>query len=240
MLVHNLKDSFTRVWLYFLILAVFATLPAFLSEAMSSDFSITTHQQIQQVFPGTLRHEAQIIDGTLVRDTNRSFLMQLGRIAVIVGPRSELSNNFFTFSFQEDGVNIYVLNTLNNTMTYEQIGLENFDFNNTSLAELARFSSAIEIIFQSNRGVLTTIGLIITFGYNALTLLFFIILTAALIRKPLLFGIKFKLCVYAATILTVSLVLSSLFGNLFIFMIGIIVYLIFVFLAFAGIVVQRK
>lgn len=234
-----LNDSFGRVALYFSILIAVMILPTVLALIGSNGFGLDSHQAIFTALENNLRGEHQIIDGQLAIDSNQSFRARVGRYNVFINSSPGTTDSGFFILFEQSTIAIYTMNFLVDRMTYEELNLNYYDFNDVSLLNMIRLSQAIEVLYLTNSGPIRTFEFItdvFRVTTDLISMILIISLFSIFLFRKISFGYIFKLNIYAATIYALFYLLAILFSQSFLTFVGMFVFLMYSRKAFSKII----
>lgn len=223
-----LKDSWLKVWVYLILLAVLLTVPFFIAETTYSGFSSHEITQISSKFQSNLSGPYQIKDSVLIIPTEniydvRGISVTSYTINLINAMPS--SSSMITLNFEENGIHIQFLNLINSFQTYKNIGLENYNFADYSPENIQILNNAFQNLLKKYDVIIKSIYLGYVFLSNIVDIILITALVSLAIRSKLKFKHKFKLAVYNATIYAVLVFYSNIFNMSFLTYVAMFVFL---------------
>ena len=233
----HLKDSWLKVWVYFFLLLMLASLP-FIMVALAND-GLSYQEKIlfKESYTDTLSGTHKIIDGELVIEPqylNRDKYMRIDVYTIgIVNTPTSPEYQGIRMIFTTTGVRLTTFNIVAQTYSYDELGLFNFDFSDYSTNNIDRLIKSIDRIIIEHRAPTKVFQTMVVVMSTCFELMFFALISAAFSRHPLPFKFKFKISVYVLTVYVVASLFALFLNNgLFIF-VGIILMMIYMRTAFS-------
>ena len=232
-----LKDSWLKVWVYFFLLLLLATLPFIMVVFGSNGLSNSEKIYIKEHYVEHLSSNHKIVDGKLIIDPLtigedvylRVDVYTIGMVNTPTSPEYQGIRLIFT----EEGVRLTTFSLFVKTYDYNTLGLYNYDFSNYAHSNVDLFIKAINQIIIEHSVPTKSFQILVTVLSTFIELIFFVLISAAFVRHMIPFKYKFKMAVYVLTIYVVfSLFALFLNNGLFIFL-GIILMMIYMRKAFS-------
>lgn len=231
-----LKDSWLKVWVYFFLLLLLSSLPFLMVNFGSSGLPHQHKIAIKEQYVEELSGTHKIVDGILVIEPqnlshDRYLRVDIYTIGIVNTPTSTAYQGI-RLIFVTDGVRLTTFNLPTQTYSYDELGINNFDFSDYSPQNIDRLIRAVNYITEDHNASIKVFQTVGTLGSTFIELIFFVLISAVFSRHLVPFKYKFKMAVYVLTVYVV-LSLFALFLNngLFIF-IGIILMMIYMRRAF--------
>jgi len=213
--VFFMKDSWGKVILYLILLPTLLMLPAWLKILVNPGMSLDRYQQLMTAIEKDLTlSNTLIVDGTLI--TTETAKTQFEHFEININSY-EPTQDKIHFVFLSNDLAIYVIGTEITRASYETIGLENYDFSDTTSDNRLILASGIRALYEEN-AIFTTSEIFLAYFkglfdfvfYALIMTLFMMIFTRAL---PIPFGMRFKLSIYLTTIAIFIELLALLFST---------------------------
>ncbi|MFA5692119.1 MAG: DUF1189 family protein [Acholeplasmataceae bacterium] len=216
LIVKYLKDKTSVIISYFLILVIIITLPIVIYEVSYTGLSSSQINKLTNEFTNNISGPYEIIDNKLEIDPVYYDLvkyLELDYYTIgIINTPSGFMDYYFRVVFTENGVNYSSLvGNTNKTYSFNELGLNNFDFNNYSNANIERFVKGLNIVIKDNQAQYKMMMVLGSFIANGFELLILALIIALFNRHIMPYKLKFKLSIYAISIYTVL----SFFGVIF-------------------------
>ncbi len=226
-IVKYIKDKNSIVFSYFFLLIIFLTLPVVIFEI--SYFGLTSGQitNLSNNYSEKLSGPYEIVDNKLVIDINNYDLVKYIEIDYytigIINTPSRLLNYYYRITFTENGLNyVSLIGDVRKTYSYNELGIDNFDFDDISKANIDKFIKAINVVVKDNQTSYKMMMIAGSFFAGIFEVLILILLIALLNRHPMPYKLKLKLMFYAITPYIILTFFGTVFNLGFISFIGII------------------
>ncbi|VEU82842.1 DUF1189 family protein [Acholeplasma hippikon] len=235
-----LADSWGKTWSYFFLLAAILFLPLIAIESTYSGLSTGELNTIEENYRTYFVSDSKVIDGKLVYDVNLKDSKQLviGFYDVDFYQGETLYQSMVTLKFKETGIELKTLGFQIAFKSYEELGLNNFDFNDYSITNRQKLSNALNKMVIDNNIPVKIIYLVFALISTLFDLLVMVAIAAYFgpLRFP--FKVKFKISVYCATIYAVFVLFANLFNLEILVFIGMIALVAYIRRAFSTIIMR--
>jgi|GEM_PF-6296926 len=239
-----LKDKFTRIFLYILILATVMSLPIFFVSAVNPTMLFPSRQEIGLQINPMLNNNIRIENDKLIDENNNNHFITIGSYNVLMNLETYPNAGIYLV-FEEEhlvtkisGGSSYVLES--NRISYKELGYNNLEF------DISNKNFVINLIldgFTSDKLVITSIAissLLINY-FDLLILILLLAFISSLFKVlPLKFSDHFKINTYIVTIYAFVMLILNLFGLLYLDFIAIVIAYIYQNIAYRSIRIIRK
>jgi len=225
-----MKDRWSSIILYILILPIFMVLPSIVSLINQPAMSADLYQELYEVMSSDFRFDDVTLENYTLNYTEIKHA-NVGVFDLSIGAYEDpLVANYV---FKTEGISVYYLGQELNYYSYESLSLETYDFTSTESSNLHMISILIKNIYQQQTVIIVSDLILQYFVYVLDFLIVILIMSvlsrllapATLINIP--FSLRFKMSVYLSTIYILSnfvLVLLGYYALNFISMILVYVY----------------
>ncbi len=213
-LVFFMKDSWKRIVLYFLLLPLILVIPSIVRFVIEPDMSVAQYDALADVLKTQFNLEGEtIVDGvfstTIAQTTTYDFFQ-------ITTTDSAINTYTMTFLFNDENLELYIGNMVYNSLSYTELGLENYTFDLTDSTNLNTLTTAIKTLYNTQR-LTVYIQLTATYFIALLDFLMIVLLLAIIDHfivpnQIFSFKLRLKLSVYASTIYIFSELVFVLLG----------------------------
>ena len=242
MIPHFIKDSWLKVWGYFFLLMIVLMIPFAITIVPVNGLRGDEILAIEENFSSRFFGPYEIENGKLLIEahnlTDEKYLSIDNYTIRLLGRPLNSDVRNFEYIFLEEGIRFTLLGREYGYYPYEELGLQNFTFNDYSNKNIETFVKAINYIRKDNDFEIKSFQLSLYFGAGVAQTLFFILLTALLTRTQLSFKNRFKLIMYASTIYVICVTFGLLFGLNFLSWIGMLLLIIYSQIALSQFVVN--
>ncbi len=205
-LVIFMKDSWTRLIIYLLLLPLVLVVPGIIRYTIEPDMSADQYDAISDLLLSDFNLDGEmIVDGvfsTTISQTAAYDYLQISTSSAAITPYS------ITFLFTETDIELYMGSMLYESRTYTELGIENYTFDLQNRANLNTLTRAIEIVYNTQHFTIyieiVSLYLIALFDFLMIVLLLAMIDYYIIPNQPFKFNLRFKLSIYASTIYVFS------------------------------------
>lgn len=240
--VFFLNDSWVRVIIYFLILPFILVIPFLVRQTIQPGMNINRYEELVSVIKSDLLgNSMKIEDGILIgEDIYETSFDYIGlHLGYTYG-----SMNQFVISLDQKEITFRLMNIETYAISYEKLGLMNFDFSIDSIENARLLASYIKDFYdlQNYTTIYEATMIYIIRLTDYLIYIFFMPLIMLLLFRSnsLLFMQKIKLSIYLTTIYFFIEFLFVLFNFKNLEFISMLVLYIYHYLAYRSIIVIKK
>ena len=213
-LVLFMKDSWTRVLIYLLVLPLILVVPTAIRFLIQPGMSVDQFQQWETVLERDFNLEgASIIDGVFSTDIKETVHIDYFQITTT---KEVLNVYSMSFVFESESLVIYLGNMAYKHLSYEALGINNFTFDLTDPSHLNTLTNALKALYETQQltmyASLVAVYIIGLFDFVMTVLLLSFIDYYILPMQPFSFKTRFKLSVYASTIYIFLMLTFTLFN----------------------------
>lgn len=241
-----------KIWkslIQLLLLAIIAISPVIVENAFKDRVSDSSKSYIEEVFVANRISNGLILkDGTLTGDEGLAF--PVNEALIFINPNGEqLEKNEYEYlpviELATDKVNVYYLDILLYSLSYETIGVMNLSFEkmcNVDYIEIEKFMMIINESFDEGRAYWATANSLLALFEIYLSIIvtaLFLTLITSLVNKMVGFKFRFKGALDSQFIYLFFVLLANLFGILYIEYIGTILSIIYLIRALMSIVMIK-
>lgn len=207
-----ITDKLVYVILYILFFSMLAHAPSLVKEGMKNEISNEFHESLIR----TLRYgefEGNIEDYKYVGDVNKAFMISEGYIVALI-PEAKNYGTYITFIFEEESLSVYYTSKQINSYTYEELELENLDFNLGKKSERDQLKTVFDKVYNDNKKMSFLYVFITEFILGIATVFIFtlIISIIGVFDVPkMFFKYRYRLAAYSSVIYTFGILFSELF-----------------------------
>lgn len=225
-------DRKRTIFLYMVLLSLLCLVPTFIHIVR---YSPTNNQAISNI-KSEIMEKADDLEGGYILNgqlnVTKPATLTVGSVRVIINDNIDQDDLLYSFvaTFKDNKVNIYYNMVVGYSFTYQELGLDNLNFNSlidsTSenyMTSILKLKGAIDIIYDEVRDNYIMVEIIDT--YLMLVLEYFLIslLLAVVFRmwRNISFKIILKICIYSLTITNVVILIGELFYFDWLFYVGV-------------------
>lgn len=212
-LIIFIKDTWKKLILYLFLLPLILVLPSIAKTIIQPGMSVSQYNALTDI----VKSDFDLTGSTI---TNGIFSTTLSETASfdyfqLTTTTSSLSPYSMTFYLDDDALVLYVGEMAYRSMSYEQLGLENYTFTVDDNAALSVFTTAIKTLYNS-QSLTTFIQLFAEYFVAFADYLMIIVLLAMVSyfmipNQPFSYKLRFKLSIYLTTIYMFSQLVLTLF-----------------------------
>ena len=213
--VFFMKDSWGKVILYLLFVPLFFMIPTWLKSTINPGMSLNRFETMVSAISEDIHLEQAIItDGVLSNTESASTSFDYFQINI---GNYQPSQDKIHFVFLPQDLAIYVADIEIERMSYEEVGLYNFDFSDHSPENVRRLASGIKTFYNETR-LFTTAEIFLSYVIGLFDHIFYAFLMAFFVMLftrhiPLPFQMRLKLSIYLSTIYVVVELVAILFNE---------------------------
>lgn len=219
--VFFMKDRWGRVIIYLLLIPLFLVVPAWLQSMINPGMRLDRYERLVEAIKiDLIESDAQIVEGVLNTEENAE--ASFDYFQLVLGDYQPVQDKI-QFVFLPQDLAVYIADVEIARSRYDEIGLTNFDFSDSSTENVRLLASSIRILYDETTLFKTSemflayfAGLFDFMFYALLMALFMMIFTRQL---PIPFFPRLKLSIYLSTIFVVVELIAILFNS------GLISYL---------------
>lgn len=241
-----------KLWinlLFVFIVSILCSIPSIIKVSTYKGFDTNIISNIDDVYKSVKSvntkekkylPEVEIKDYKLIGTDSGGFVYEQFGFYFNEKPSSMIYDLFFT----DDSIEFHMAGALVKDYSYEDLGLDNVDFNNLDIkdADFTKSVRALEYIFNDNKSIWAAVEISSNIGATIIRhfIAALIIAFLAMFGSFIPFKYLYKLAIYAVTIFQISLLFYGLFNAPIFTYIGIILAFVYIRRAMRNIIAIRK
>ncbi|MCU0104487.1 DUF1189 domain-containing protein [Acholeplasma vituli] len=233
-----LKDKMGYVFLYMALLAFIASLPIIIKSYVLSPFTPEVEQELIGLFIQKAP-DCAITNGEMTCVTTDGFTYKDMRIHF-----NEPYDTFETqLVFEKTGLGFYANRTQIESLTYLELGMENFDFDLTETKDIETFKTALVKLDANYRSFYATgfsLGIFISNFVLYLAIAGIMALSYGVRLQKLNYRYRFIMAAYASTVYFIIALIAELYGLGILMLVGMILPFVMMAMAFNGLIRMSK
>ncbi|MDD4824253.1 MAG: hypothetical protein PHU13_03150 [Acholeplasmataceae bacterium] len=216
-----IHDKLRYVFLYILFLSLIVSLPIFVKTSLQNEMDSTLKNNLANTLY-TENLANSIVNYQLIGEGNDGIFFQDG---YFIGFKATETVLGILFNFTQNSLDLYYGPVLVSSLTYQELGLDEINFNMRSSEDKTQLFDALDLTYQDYKGS-HLLGSVISSIINEFTLGLFLILIitglSAYNIPKLKIKYRFVLSCYAFTIYYFLTLIGILFGTEILRLVGIV------------------
>lgn len=219
-----MKDAWYKVIFYVIFVTFLVVLPGFIKIAIDPSMEQSRYEMIQKEIKTDFRIEnAEIKEGTLTHEGQKQLTFDY--FGIYLG-KQQLSKTTVNFVFEEENMVIYMMDVELDRYTYQELNLENYDFNSNTKEDIVRLSAAVKQVYEKQTFIIVAESIATYFltlvDYIFISLFMTVLMMLFVSKLPMPFLYRFKVSLYLSTIYAVIQLILILFNTPYLSVFGTI------------------